>query len=162
MPHTHQLEAQVCASNRSDLVDDKIEAHSSDRNLRDGDGVAGRDAASCAGISVTGSDAAAYPPMSDLLESLGIPVTEPYAEKNLEPRPDLVIVGNAISRGNVELEHVLDQRIPFRSHGADCCMRISDAGASRWWWRERMARRRRQHAGVDLSRRRADREAGRS
>jgi UDP-N-acetylmuramate: L-alanyl-gamma-D-glutamyl-meso-diaminopimelate ligase len=40
---------------------------------------------------------------------------EPYAEKNLEPRPDLVIVGNAISRGNVELEYVLDQRIPFRS-----------------------------------------------
>ena len=40
---------------------------------------------------------------------------EPYSEKNLEPRPDLVIVGNAISRGNVELEYVLDQRIPFRS-----------------------------------------------
>jgi UDP-N-acetylmuramate: L-alanyl-gamma-D-glutamyl-meso-diaminopimelate ligase len=67
------------------------------------------------GYSVTGSDAAAYPPMSNLLESLGIPVMEPYAEKNLEPRPDLVIVGNAISRGNVELEYVLDQRIPFRS-----------------------------------------------
>jgi UDP-N-acetylmuramate: L-alanyl-gamma-D-glutamyl-meso-diaminopimelate ligase len=53
--------------------------------------------------------------MSDLLETLGIPVMEPYAVKNLEPRPDLVIVGNAISRGNVELEYVLDQRIPFRS-----------------------------------------------
>ena len=51
----------------------------------------------------------------DLLQTLGIPVMEPYAEKNLEPRPDLVIVGNAISRGNVELEYVLDQRIPFRS-----------------------------------------------
>jgi UDP-N-acetylmuramate: L-alanyl-gamma-D-glutamyl-meso-diaminopimelate ligase len=67
------------------------------------------------GHSVTGSDAAAYPPMSDLLESMGIPVMEPYAETNLQPRPDLVIVGNAISRGNVELEYVLDQRIPFRS-----------------------------------------------
>ena len=44
---------------------------------------------------------------------------EPYAEKNLEPRPDLVIVGNAISRGNVELEYVLDQRIPFSLDGAD-------------------------------------------
>ncbi len=84
-------------------------------------GICGTAMASLAGMlqlqghSVTGSDAAAYPPMSDLLESLGIPVMEPYAEKNLEPRPDLVIVGNAISRGNVELEYVLDQRIPFRS-----------------------------------------------
>jgi UDP-N-acetylmuramate: L-alanyl-gamma-D-glutamyl-meso-diaminopimelate ligase len=67
------------------------------------------------GHRVTGSDAAAYPPMSDLLRSLGIPVMEPYAEKNLQPRPDLVIVGNAISRGNVELEYVLNERIPFRS-----------------------------------------------
>jgi UDP-N-acetylmuramate: L-alanyl-gamma-D-glutamyl-meso-diaminopimelate ligase len=84
-------------------------------------GICGTAMASLAGMlqlqghSVTGSDAAAYPPMSDLLQSLGIPVMEPYAEKNLEPRPDLVIVGNAISRGNVELEYVLDQRIPFRS-----------------------------------------------
>src|ERR1700748_36876 len=67
------------------------------------------------GYRVTGSDAAAYPPMSDLLKDLGIPIMEPYAEKNLSPRPDLVIVGNAISRGNPELEAVLDQRIPFRS-----------------------------------------------
>jgi len=67
------------------------------------------------GHRVTGSDAAAYPPMSDLLAQLGIPVFEPYAEQNLEPRPDLVVVGNAISRGNVELERVLDERIPFCS-----------------------------------------------
>ncbi len=67
------------------------------------------------GYRITGSDAAAYPPMSDLLHSLGIPIKEPYAEANLFPRPDLVIVGNAISRVNVELECVLDQRIPFRS-----------------------------------------------
>ena len=67
------------------------------------------------GYRVTGSDAAAYPPMSDLLHALGIPIKEPYGEANLAPRPDLVIVGNAISRGNVELEYVLDQRIPFRS-----------------------------------------------
>jgi UDP-N-acetylmuramate: L-alanyl-gamma-D-glutamyl-meso-diaminopimelate ligase len=84
-------------------------------------GICGTAMASLAGMlqlqghSVTGSDAAAYPPMSDLLETMGIPVMEPYAEKNLEPRPDLVIVGNAISRGNVEVEYVLDQRIPFRS-----------------------------------------------
>jgi UDP-N-acetylmuramate: L-alanyl-gamma-D-glutamyl-meso-diaminopimelate ligase len=67
------------------------------------------------GHRVTGSDAAAYPPMSDLLAQLGIAVYEPYAEINLEPRPDLVVVGNAISRGNVELERVLDERIPFCS-----------------------------------------------
>ena len=67
------------------------------------------------GFRVTGSDAAAYPPMSDFLNSLGIPVSQPFAEANLNPRPDLVVVGNAISRGNVELEHLLDQRIPFCS-----------------------------------------------
>ena len=67
------------------------------------------------GFQVTGSDAAAYPPMSDFLAGIGISVAEPYAEANLKPAPDLVIIGNAISRGNVELEYVLDQRIPFRS-----------------------------------------------
>jgi UDP-N-acetylmuramate: L-alanyl-gamma-D-glutamyl-meso-diaminopimelate ligase len=87
-------------------------------------GVCGTAMASLAGMlqlqghRVTGSDTAAYPPMSDLLASLKIPVLEPYAESNLSPRPDLVVVGNAISRGNVELEYVLDQRIPFCSMAA--------------------------------------------
>ena len=67
------------------------------------------------GFQVTGSDAAAYPPMSDFLHDIGIPVAQPFDAKNLEPRPDLVVIGNAMSRGNVELEHVLDQRIPFCS-----------------------------------------------
>jgi UDP-N-acetylmuramate: L-alanyl-gamma-D-glutamyl-meso-diaminopimelate ligase len=67
------------------------------------------------GFRVTGSDVAAYPPMSDFLQSLGIPVSQPFAAENLKPAPDLVVVGNAISRGNVELEHVLDQRVPFCS-----------------------------------------------
>ena len=67
------------------------------------------------GYRVTGSDASAYPPMSTFLESLGIPVAQPFAEANLNPRPDLVVVGNALSRGNVELERVLDERIPFCS-----------------------------------------------
>jgi len=70
------------------------------------------------GHRITGSDAAAYPPMSDVLAGLGIPLHQPYAEANLDPRPDLVIVGNAISRGNVELEFVLDARIPFTSMAA--------------------------------------------
>src|SRR5258706_14128756 len=67
------------------------------------------------GFRVTGSDAAAYPPMSTFLESLSIPLAQPFAEANLTPRPDLVVVGNALSRGNVELERVLDERIPFCS-----------------------------------------------
>src|SRR5258705_11450979 len=67
------------------------------------------------GFRVTGSDAASYPPMSDFLASLEIPVAQPFAAANLEPRPDMVVVGNAISRGNVELEHILDRRIPFCS-----------------------------------------------
>src|SRR6266581_1585674 len=67
------------------------------------------------GFHVTGSDAAAYPPMWDFLASLGISVSQPFTEKNLTPRPDLVVVGNAISRGNAELEHVLDERIAFCS-----------------------------------------------
>jgi UDP-N-acetylmuramate: L-alanyl-gamma-D-glutamyl-meso-diaminopimelate ligase len=67
------------------------------------------------GFRVSGSDAAAYPPMSDFLAELGIPVAQPFDAMNLEPRPDMVVVGNAISRGNLELEQVLDQRIPFCS-----------------------------------------------
>src|SRR6202162_931036 len=67
------------------------------------------------GFHVTGSDAAAYPPMSDFLASRDIPVAQPFSAANLEPRPDMVVVGNAISRGNVELEYILDQRIPFCS-----------------------------------------------
>ncbi len=67
------------------------------------------------GLLVTGSDAAAYPPMADFLAALKIPVAQPYAETNLTPRPDFVVVGNAISRGNPELEYALDQRIPLRS-----------------------------------------------
>jgi len=87
-------------------------------------GICGTAMASLAGMlqarghRITGSDAAAYPPMSDVLAGLGIQLHQPYAEANLTPRPDLVIVGNAISRGNVELEFVLDTRIPFTSMAA--------------------------------------------
>ncbi|MGB6134780.1 MAG: UDP-N-acetylmuramate:L-alanyl-gamma-D-glutamyl-meso-diaminopimelate ligase [Acidobacteriaceae bacterium] len=84
-------------------------------------GICGTAMASLAGLlqlkghRITGSDQAAYPPMSDQLRALGIPIAEPFSEANLQPSPDLVIVGNAISRGNVELEYVLDRRIPFTS-----------------------------------------------
>jgi UDP-N-acetylmuramate: L-alanyl-gamma-D-glutamyl-meso-diaminopimelate ligase len=70
------------------------------------------------GHRITGSDKAAYPPMSDLLHELGIPVLEPYAESNLDAKPGLVVVGNALSRGNPEIERVLDERIPFTSMAA--------------------------------------------
>jgi UDP-N-acetylmuramate: L-alanyl-gamma-D-glutamyl-meso-diaminopimelate ligase len=70
------------------------------------------------GHRITGSDSAAYPPMSDLLRSLDIPILEPYAESNLDPAPDLVVIGNALSRGNPEVERALDQRIPFTSIAA--------------------------------------------
>jgi|SRR5271166_916322 len=67
------------------------------------------------GFHITGSDNASYPPMSDFLASLSIPVFQPFREANLQSQPDLAIVGNAISRGNPELEYVLDQRIPLQS-----------------------------------------------
>jgi len=67
------------------------------------------------GLDVRGSDRAAYPPMSTFLDSLGIAVLQPFSERNLIPAPDVVVVGNAISRGNPELEYLLDQRIPFVS-----------------------------------------------
>ena len=67
------------------------------------------------GLQVTGSDQAVYPPMSDFLRERGIVFHEGYAEKNLSPKPDLAIVGNALSRGNPELEAVLTHRIPFVS-----------------------------------------------
>jgi UDP-N-acetylmuramate: L-alanyl-gamma-D-glutamyl-meso-diaminopimelate ligase len=87
-------------------------------------GICGTAMASLAGLlqlqghRITGSDKAAYPPMSDLLRSLGIPILEPYAESNLSPAPDLVVIGNALSRGNPEIERVLDERIPFTSMAA--------------------------------------------
>jgi UDP-N-acetylmuramate: L-alanyl-gamma-D-glutamyl-meso-diaminopimelate ligase len=87
-------------------------------------GICGTAMASLAGLlqlqghRITGSDKAAYPPMSDLLHSLGIPILEPYAESNLTPAPHLVVIGNALSRGNPEVERVLDERIPFTSMAA--------------------------------------------
>jgi len=71
-----------------------------------------------AGHRVTGSDQNVYPPMSDLLKDLAIPYREGYSAENLEPRPDIVIVGNAISRGNPELEAMLNLKIPYTSAAA--------------------------------------------
>jgi UDP-N-acetylmuramate: L-alanyl-gamma-D-glutamyl-meso-diaminopimelate ligase len=67
------------------------------------------------GFRVTGSDVGVYPPASTLLDSLGIKWSDGYREENLRPAPDLAVVGNAISRGNAELEYILDEKIPYCS-----------------------------------------------
>lgn len=67
------------------------------------------------GYRVTGSDAGVYPPASTLLEGLGIKWTNGFSESNLDPAPDIVVIGNALSRGNPEVEAVLDRKIPYRS-----------------------------------------------
>jgi len=70
------------------------------------------------GHQVSGSDENVYPPMSLELERLGIPVREGYSPENLRQLPDFVVVGNAITRGNPELEHVLNQKIYYTSMAA--------------------------------------------
>ena len=67
------------------------------------------------GYAVYGSDDGVYPPMSDFLAGQGIKAFEGFDARHLDPRPDLVIVGNVISRGNVEIEEALDQHIPYMS-----------------------------------------------
>lgn len=67
------------------------------------------------GHVVSGSDENVYPPMSDLLAEAGVAVISPFSEGNLEPEPDLVVVGNRMSRGNQEVEALLDRRIPYIS-----------------------------------------------
>jgi UDP-N-acetylmuramate: L-alanyl-gamma-D-glutamyl-meso-diaminopimelate ligase len=67
------------------------------------------------GHHVTGSDENVYPPMSTMLASLGIPVASGYQPNNLDPAPDCVIVGNAIPRGNPELEETLNRKLLYRS-----------------------------------------------
>lgn len=67
------------------------------------------------GYRVTGSDAGVYPPASTFLESLGIAYSTSFDAAHLTPTPDLIVVGNAISRGNVEVEEMLDRRLPHRS-----------------------------------------------
>ena len=67
------------------------------------------------GFRVTGSDRNVYPPMSTFLQDRGIAILEGFSESHLSPRPDLVVIGNAVSRGNPEVEATLDEKIPYRS-----------------------------------------------
>jgi UDP-N-acetylmuramate: L-alanyl-gamma-D-glutamyl-meso-diaminopimelate ligase len=71
-----------------------------------------------AGHTVTGSDENVYPPMSTGLQEMGIAYNQGYKPENLLPKPDIVIVGNAISRGNPELEAVLIQKLRYTSAAA--------------------------------------------
>jgi UDP-N-acetylmuramate: L-alanyl-gamma-D-glutamyl-meso-diaminopimelate ligase len=79
-------------------------------------GICGTGMASLAGLlreqgrELTGSDQDVYPPMSTQLQALGIPIRSPYAEANVPEDADLVVVGNALSRGNPEVEAVLDRK----------------------------------------------------
>jgi UDP-N-acetylmuramate: L-alanyl-gamma-D-glutamyl-meso-diaminopimelate ligase len=66
------------------------------------------------GFDVTGSDSGIYPPMSDYLESLDISV-QPFSENNLTPAPDTIVIGNAMSRGNIEVEAILDRGLTYLS-----------------------------------------------
>lgn len=67
------------------------------------------------GYQVSGSDANVYPPMSTQLAEQGIELFEGYDPAHLNPRPDLVVIGNALSRGNPAVEAVLAQNIPYNS-----------------------------------------------
>ncbi len=67
------------------------------------------------GHKVTGCDANVYPPMSTLLESQGVEIIQGYDPSQLNPAPDLVVVGNAMSRGNPCVEYVLDNNLRYTS-----------------------------------------------
>jgi UDP-N-acetylmuramate: L-alanyl-gamma-D-glutamyl-meso-diaminopimelate ligase len=71
-----------------------------------------------AGHKVTGSDLNVYPPMSTGLEAMGIAYNQGYSPENLSSNPDIVVVGNAISRGNPELEEVLIRKLRYTSAAA--------------------------------------------
>ncbi|MEO5717703.1 MAG: UDP-N-acetylmuramate:L-alanyl-gamma-D-glutamyl-meso-diaminopimelate ligase [Chthoniobacterales bacterium] len=67
------------------------------------------------GCTVTGSDEKVYPPMSDFLRQKGITLTEPYRAENLPNDAEVVVIGNAIKRGNPEVEAVLNQKLHYLS-----------------------------------------------
>ena len=87
-------------------------------------GICGTAMASLAGMlveqghEVTGSDENVYPPMSLELARLKIPVTEGYRPENVPEKPAIIVVGNAITRGNPELEHVLNKKLYYTSMAA--------------------------------------------
>src|ERR1700755_2972250 len=71
--------------------------------------------AKAAGYRVTGSDLNVYPPMSTQLEALGIELIQGYGPEQLDLKPDIVVVGNALSRGAPVIEAMLDRAMPYTS-----------------------------------------------
>lgn len=71
--------------------------------------------AAARGFKVSGSDENVYPPMSTQLEKMGITLQEGYKAEHLKPRPDCVVIGNALKRGNEAVEYVLNEKIPYQS-----------------------------------------------
>lgn len=67
------------------------------------------------GMTVSGSDANVYPPMSDQLEAAGIELQQGYLPEHLDPAPDLIVMGNAMSRGNPAVEYALNKGLPYIS-----------------------------------------------
>jgi UDP-N-acetylmuramate: L-alanyl-gamma-D-glutamyl-meso-diaminopimelate ligase len=67
------------------------------------------------GFHVSGSDRNVYPPASTLLDSLGITWNDGYRPENLQPAPDLVVVGNVVARGNPEVEYLLNEKLQYCS-----------------------------------------------
>ena len=67
------------------------------------------------GLTVSGSDANDYPPMSTQLDAQGIGLLQGYEAAHLAPPPDLVVIGNALSRGTAAVEYTLDRGIPYTS-----------------------------------------------
>lgn len=76
------------------------------------------------GYRVTGSDANVYPPMSTQLEAQGIELQLGYKAEHLQPAPDLVVIGNALSRGNPAVEYVLNNNLPYTSGPQWLCEHI--------------------------------------
>lgn len=77
--------------------------------------VAGARLALESGWEVRGSDMPLYPPTSEMVKALNIPIYEGYAASNLDWNPDVVVIGNALSRGNDEVEAVLDRGMHYIS-----------------------------------------------
>ena len=96
------------------------------------------------GHRVTGSDKDVYPPMSTMLQSLGIPVSQGFKAENLTPAPDCVIVGNAIPRGNPEVEETLKRKLLYRSQAEVVKEEFVRGQALPCWSPEPMARQRQQ------------------
>ena len=67
------------------------------------------------GHHVRGSDENVFPPMSEFLAQNNITVQSGFSKNNLDPAPDLVVIGNALSRGNLEVEAVLERKLPYIS-----------------------------------------------